>query len=888
VEFPPEPASTESLKTWASFYAAEMTAIRQGFEVTGDGLAAVRRRAGLVDQIVTGLYAGILSVPLPEPADFCLVALGGYGRQELFPHSDIDLLFLSHHKRTEESLRGPVATLARTLWDLGLRVGNTSRTLAECGELHRDNLEFNVALLDGRYLAGDAQMFAHLRHEVVPPVVARDRREFVQNLVAMTRQRYAKYGHTIFHLEPNLKEAPGGLRDFQVARWLTLIQELGNAGHWVRAEEKWPSETRAEAQQAVQFLSAARCFLHFRQGRDDNHLTYEFQQEGADLGLGLRVGQATLAAHWMRRYFRHARGIHRLLSQVLEEADSSRSSLYTLFLDWRSRLSNADFSVLRGRIFPRQTSPASSRPLLLLGLFERMARHGLELSREAERWVTTSLEAGALRQLDLSEAWPPLRQILLLPHAAKALRAMQQLELLPILFPALRAIDSLVIRDFYHRYTVDEHTFMAIQHLHDLGQKPARSAGAAADVEAESWEESFAEIFRELEQPELLFLAVLFHDVGKGLASSNHIQASLGAGEKVAGDLALAPQERATVYFLIANHLEMSATLQCRDIFDPETIRAFAEKVGTPERLKMLCLLTYADIKAVNPEALTPWKAEMLWRLFAATLNYLHRHLDDQRVQAAEAEKEPPALLSGLPPDATPQRMREFLEGLPRRYLATHSWEVIAQHGEMFRQLGQHPVQTRLRGQKRDWQLTVITRDRPFLFASITGSLTAWGMNILKADAFGNRAGVVVDTFRFADLHGTLELNPSEVERFQKFIEDVLQGSTSFEPLLAGRVNHRNRAPAKIKVPTYIGFDDHSSSHSTLLEVVAEDRPGLLYRVSAELARLGCNIEVALVNTEGERALDVFYLTVNGHKLGTAVKEGIRRRLEKVLLPSSL
>jgi [protein-PII] uridylyltransferase len=884
LEFPPNSATTESLKTWTNVYGAEMTTLRQAFQATGEGLTAIRRRAELVDRVITGLYADILSVPRHEPADFCLVAVGGYGRQELFPYSDVDLLFLSHSKRIEENQRGSVAALARTLWDLGLRVGNTSRTLAECGELHRDNLEFSVALLDSRYLAGDAQMFTLLRREIVPRLVRRDRQALVQDLLSITGQRYAKHGQTIFHLEPNLKEAPGGLRDFQVARWLTLIQGLEKTGQWIDAESRWSPETRAEAQQAWQFLSAARCLLHFRQGRDDNHLTYEFQQEVADLGLGLQLGRATPAAYWMRCYFRHARGIARLLSQVREEAESSRSSLYTLFLDWRSRLSNADFSVLRGRIFPRQTAPAAEW-LLVLGLFERVARHGLELSREAERWVAASLEAGALPRLDLAAVWLPLRQILLLPHAARALRAMHQLELLPRLFPAFRAIDSLVIRDFYHRYTVDEHTFMAIEHLHALRQRPARAPGPVAQTQNANWEDSFAEIFRELERPELLFLAVLFHDVGKGLASSHHIQAGLEAVEQITAELSLAAEDCATVNFLIANHLEMSATLQRRDIFDPETVGAFAEKAATPERLKMLCLLTYADVKAVNPQALTPWKAEMLWRLYAAALNHLHRHLDDQRLEGTEAGKESPSLLSVLPPGATPQRMMEFLEGLPKRYLATQSWEVIGRHFEMFRQLGQNPVQARLHGQKRDWCLTVITRDRPFLFASITGSLAAWGMNILKADAFANRAGVVVDTFRFVDLHGTLELNPSEVVRFQKFLEDVLQGAASFEPLLASRLNHRPTR-TKVEVPPYIGFDDHSSSHSTLLEVVAQDRPGLLYRVSTELARLNCNIEVALVNTEGEKAVDVFYLTVHGRKLGTALKEGIRHRLEKVLSSS--
>ena len=754
------------------------------------------------------------------------------------------------------------------------------------GELHRDNLEFNVSLLDGRYLAGDAQLFASLRREVVPHQVARDRQDFVQDLAAMTRQRYAKHGHTIFHLEPNIKEAPGGLRDYQIARWLTLILELEKSGHWVNAESNWPPDTRAEIQQALEFLGAARCFLHLSQGRDDNHLTYEFQQEVADLGLGLHVGRATPAADWMRGYFRHARGIHRLLSQILEQASSSRPSLYTLFRDRRSRLSNSDFAVLRGRIYPRQTSLASGGPLLLLALCELVARHRLELSREAERWVTASLEAGARPQFNLRESWPQVRQILILPQAASALRTMHQLGLLTTLFPALKAIDSLVVRDFYHRYTVDEHTFMTIQHLHDLEQSSARVPSGEDWATLESWEGPFAEIFRELERPELLFLSLLFHDVGKGLTSGSHVQGSLGVIERVAAELALAPEDRATVSFLIASHLEMSATLQRRDIFDPETIRAFAEKIESPERLKMLALLTYADIKAVNPEALTPWKAEMLWRLFAATLNYLQRNLDDERVQAMDAKKAPPALPSALPPNATPERIMEFLEGLPKRYLATHSWDVIALHFEMFRQLEQNPVQIRLHGRKRDWELTVITRDRPLLFASLTGSLAAWGMNILKADAFGNKAGVVVDTFRFTDLHGTLELNPSEVDRFRQFLEDVLKGSTSFDSLLAGRVTHRVGTHAKVRIPTYVGFDDHSSSHSTLLELVTQDRPGLLYRVGTQLAHLGCHIEVALVNTEGQKAVDVFYLTSHGHKLGTAQKEGIRHRLEKVLSAS--
>lgn len=885
----PVSAKPNSPSSLAAFYAGEFANIRQRFEMTRDGRAAAGEGSALVDALLEQLYGVGFSPQLSGTEKFCLVALGGYGRRELFPYSDVDLLFLSADGRTLLSQRETLAAISRTLWDLKLRVGCTARTLAECGQLQRDNLEFSIALLDARYLAGDTEVFARLRDRAIPRLVARARQDLVQDLVEMTRHRHAKYGNTIFHLEPNLKETPGGLRDYQVARWLTLISQLEKQPSWAAPEDLWPASLGSESRRALSYLSAARCFLHYLQGRDDNHLSYELQDRAAAFGIGHAPGQEVAAADWMRQYFRHARAIHRLTSGLLDDATPARSSLYAIVQDWRSRLSNSDFSVVRGRIFPRHPDAVLNDPSLLLRLFELVARHGLHPSREAERWVDESLPRIAAIGPRLPGLWHHFRQILLLPHAAEALRAMHRLGLLVPLFPEFRAIDSLVVRDFYHRYTVDEHSLMAIQTLEALRTLPAPPAAVAAPRSGPgdstgAWEAKFAEMLAELEQPELLFLALLFHDVGKGMPGSSHIEGSLEALEAILERLDLAPEDRDTVRFLVAQHLEMSATLQRRDVFDPETVRNFAEQVGTLERLKMLCLLTYADIKAVNPEALTPWKAEMLWQLAVAAANYLTRSVDEERVHftpagLAQVER----ILPLLSPPATEQELSAFLEGFPRRYLAAHSPEEIARHFELARQLDQNPVWVSLRHRDRLFELTVLTADRPLLFASITGTLAAWGMNIVKADAFGNSSGTILDTFRFADLFRTLELNPSEIDRFTKSVAAVLRGEVNLQDLMKARVNPRRLPRSKVKVETEIRFDESSSTHSTLLELITQDRPGLLYRVSSALAELGCNIAVALIDTEGHKVIDVFYLTCGGAKLDLAKQKEIRRALVEQL-----
>jgi len=839
----------------------ESVRIQREFETTGDGRACVAQRTRMVEDILLRLWHDFISLEESRPANFTLVATGGFGRGWLFPFSDIDLLFLFNDREAEQTFRDPVRRFSQELWDLRLKLSPGSRTLAECERYEPNNTEFTISLLDSRYLAGDRDLFRKLHDKVIPKLVMKESKVLLQGLAEVTRERHAKHGMTLYHLEPKLNVAPGGLRDCNVAAWLGLISAIDKLHDWPQASSFRPP-VRRQLDAALDFLMSARCFLHFRHGRDDNTLSWEAQDAAAARKIGVPDIEELSAADWMRIYFGHGRVVQRTVTQLLEEIPEAWSSLYRQVQSWRSRLTTPDFSVVDGLIFLQQPS-ALQDPEVLLRLFHFMAHHGLKLSATTEYRIEQALPAMALTPPRGAELWLYLQETLLQPHAADALRAMHSLRLLTLLLPELKLIDSLVVRDFYHRFTVDEHSFLAIESLHRLKQSQSE------------WDKRYSELLGELEDPELLYLALLLHDTGKGVQDDNHVRASLDIANRAMDRLDVDPKERAEVSFLIANHLELSATLR-RDIFDPATVASFAEKMGTPERLKMLTLLTYADIKAVNPEALTPWKAENVWQLYMAAENYLNRSAD-QRVHT-EINDEKLARLRSLAPVAG-HKFKAFLEGFPQRYLLVHPADEVTQHMHMAEELGENPVLVDLKRGRHWYDLTLVTKDRPFLFATLSGVLAAWGMNIVKANAFSNAARTVVDTIHFTDRFRTLELNLSEWARFKNSVISVMLGEADLEKMLQDRQRSEKSAIPKVKVETKIEFDDVSSETTTLVQVIAQDRPRLLHRIASCLSEQECNIEIALIDTEGQMAIDTFYLTSDAKKLSGAHQKQVETAL---------
>ena len=473
-----------------------------------------------------------------------------------------------------------------------MRVSHSVRTPAECAELHDKNIELNVSLLDQRFLTGDRVLYARLL-ERLPRFIHGQRDSLVRNLSKLTRERHEKYASTFYHLEPNIKETPGGFRDLQLIAMAgpdppgdPAAAGDGRAGRRTgrgaplsdspALPPALPVRTR---RQPVHF----RCAGIARRGRRRRHDAHLFPARARHLPAGdpdpgneRKPGQAISSRS-------SATGAH-----------GSRTPISP------SRGNGSHFR------YPQQLD---ADPWLLLRLFQFVGRHGIRLSHEAEERIAARLPKVAEYFSESRPLWPALKEMLALPHAAMALRAMHETGALRALLPEFEKIECLVIRDFYHRYTVDEHTLVTIQTLEDL-----RSA------EPGSIRKRYADLLAELNDTSTLYFALVFHDVGKGVPGAGHVDGSLRLAEFAMSRIQMPPAERETVLFLIRGHLEMSEVMQSRDIYDPATAQYMAQSTGTVERLKQLTLLTYADISAVNPAAMTPWRAEHLSQLYIAHL----------------------------------------------------------------------------------------------------------------------------------------------------------------------------------------------------------------------------------------------------------------------------
>lgn len=766
----------------------------------------------------------------PGTPRIAVAAVGGYGRRELFPRSDVDILLLVENEYDLGASKEAVSVFLRVLWDSDLRVSHSVRTVAECCRLHDDNIELHISLLDLRFLCGDHDVFIALSGRL-PDIYRRQASALIRRLTELARHRHSKFNNTIYHLEPNIKEAPGGIRDIHLLRWLAALLPPDSA---IVASLREPEA-------AEQFLYGLRCFLHMQAGRDNNLLSFELQDRAAEFLPPQPLAPET----WMRLYFQNARRLFQLSLRALEYADAHNPSLSRQFGEWRSRLSTRDFTISRERVFLRNAGETLASAESLLALFAFVARHGVRLSWDTQKRLKSEFEPLERLFCDHPLPWPLWRDLLSRPHTALALDEMQQTGLLAAAIPEWHSIDSLVVRDFYHRYTVDEHTMVAIQAIDDLLAGKARTPAR------------FHEFTFEGDDQAIVRLALLLHDIGKGTSPGDHVRGSLHAARQFMERVHVPHSVAEAVTFLIEHHLDLSLIMNTRDLEDPATARLLTEQVGTQEALQRLVLLTYADITAVNPSAMTPWRIEQLWRVYSAGMEQLTRELATDRIHHRPT---PPHRSNAS------DKLAAFLEGLPTRYLRTHTREQIEHHCTLEQQSRREGVAVEISRESGAYAMTVLARDEAWLFASLCGALAGFGMNIVKAEAASNAAGVAIDLIRFTDPMRTLELNPGEVNRLASTVESVVKGCVRAVELL----KRRRRVPRPSRASTLkpaLRFNNEASDGSTLIEFSGEDRPGLLYHLASAISACGCNIEIVMVDTQAHRALDVFYVTRNGAKL---------------------
>ena len=808
---------------------AEIQHIRDRFFAEPRSYRAELELCDLMDSVLLDAWNGVA-----QTGDCAVIAVGGYGRRTLHPGSDLDLL-IYFDTEIEESL---VNKLLMPLWELPFRVGHQVHQAADFEHFEPDLVESYTAFLDARLLFGNSAPAASFRRDRLDPLLRRSHRRFLLALIDLKSMRYGRFNGTVFQLEPDLKNSPGGLRDYHWIRWIS----------WLGSEQ---SEQALDVD--VGLLHIIRNYLHFLSGRDQNVLSYRYQERIA-AELGYRDSDRGEAAeNFMRDYFLSAQRIANR-SSVLE----SRVLGSPRRLDVIRDLDDAD---------------------AVIDVFAEAHRNKLEIDPEVLSGIGDRVRALGPEAFVRGEQGRKILALMRDPKGIyKLLHSMHAVGVLGSVFPEFEDIRCRVIRDYFHKYTVDEHSLIAIRNIEEL-----RETSHAPNARR-----SLSSLLGEIDRPELLLLALLLHDIGKSShqTEGDHVRSSVERIDGVLERLGLGDMEAGRVRSVIANHLEMSKVMLRRDLEDPDVIAAFADRVGTAQDLRMLCLLTYADMKAVSPEVLTPWKEELLWQLYVDAYDHLkHGFADDRFVNSDDLTSELKSIQQLLPAEVDPESLSTFLDGFPRQYLRNTPADRVAGYYKQYARLTPDvPTVMHWADDGELSEVLVMTEDRPQLFSRITGTLSAFGLNIVRAQAFANSRGIVFDLIAFEDPDRMLERNPTERVRLEETLAGAIAGSIDTGHLLSRKSTSVVFSEKKLELDPKVRFDE-GSTKSTILEIVAPDDIGLLYNISRVLADHGCDIEVALVATEGSRAIDVFYLSRHGERLSDDLKCALDSALLEALKP---
>jgi [protein-PII] uridylyltransferase len=855
--------------------------IRRRFEATGDGAIVIREQCFLMDQLVRALFDLVTEkiYPLPNPTKgerLAIVAVGGYGRGELAPFSDIDLLFLLPYKQTPHTEQ-VVEYLLYLLWDLGLKIGQSTRSVDECLRQAKSDLTIRTGLLEARYLWGEQALFNELKRRFDSEIVRGTAAQFVEAKLAERDARHKRVGDSRYQLEPNVKEGKGGLRDLHTLFWIAkYIFRTDDAGKLVDLGVLSAEESQ-RFDRAQNFLWTVRCHLHYLADRAEERLTFDLQSE-----IGRRMGYTDHAGsrgveRFMKHYFLVAKDVGdltRIFCAVLEADQQHKRRLS--WVRWGSARRTLDGFVVDGQ---RLTIPSEDLfkkdPVALLRLFYAAQRHELDIHPRALRAASQSLRLINQQLRDDPEANRLFLEILTSRKDPEtALRRMNEAGVLGRFIPDFGRVVAQMQYDMYHVYTVDEHTLFAIGILHK--------------IETGLLEEELplaTQLVETIVSRRALYLAVLLHDIAKGRGGDHSVigeQIALKLGPR----LGLSVEETETVAWLVRWHLLMSGTAFKLDIGDQQTIRGFVERVQSPERLKLLLALTVADIRAVGPKVWNGWKAALLRELYQRAIEVISGGLIEEgwgsRVATAQA-----AARRQLP-DFSETEFATFVgRGYPFYWLSFDP-ETHARHARLMREAEASgtplTVEKRIDTQRAVTEVTLYTADHPGLFSRIAGALAVSGANIVDARIMTMSNGMALDTFWVQDSAGGPFDRPDKLAKLAVTFENVLTGDLKPHSVLARPPAFPSRTWVFTVAPRVLVDNKASASH-TVVEVNGRDRPGLLFELTRALTGLNLQVSSAKISTYGEKVVDVFYVkNLFGHKIEHPAKLAeIRKTLEAVL-----
>jgi [protein-PII] uridylyltransferase len=820
------------------------------------GHAIVQSYTAVMDHLLTTLFAAASAAYAERYSRLnqrCVVmAQGGYGRGELNPCSDIDLLFLYEHKR-DPYIENVAERMLYALWDTKLDVGHALRNLRECVRMAAQDLKVKTSLLDVRFLCGDAALYREFAAVMERDVVARGADRFFKEKLAETADRHRRYGDSVYLLEPHLKEGEGGLRDLHTALWLARVKFKTNAIAELVRKSVITEREEFELEAARDFLWRVRNSLHFRSGQHQDQLTFEYQERvAADLGFR---DSATLKGveQFMRTYYLHAATINRFGDEIIERC-LERPKPYRLLGRFNRREIRPGVTISYEVLSIAGVALLQEDPTNLIRLFADAQRHDVTISNGTKRLLRANLQVmddAARRDPNMVAAF---FEVLRGKHKVyETLLDMHRVGVLGAFLPEFGHLLCMVLHDVYHTYTVDEHSLMGVREFEKL--RAGTHQGIAPLL---------TQVMREIDRVEILFLAMILHDIGKG-HGSKHSERGAGMIDAIAARLQLNTDDARQLTFLVAQHLTMSHLAQRRDIHDQRLLIDFATRVETLDNLKKLYLLTFADMRAVGPKIWNNWHDMLLSELYLGTLDIFEREAFVQEAHAARVDRVKQRVAEAARTHVDAATLDTFLAQMPDRYFLGTTEDTIVRHLQLVRVRDGEAFVTEVRHfpERAFSEFTVIADDRPGLFAMLTGVLLAHGMNILTASINTSSSGMALDIFRLS--HGDQAEAVQREERWSRIVTSlgrVLANELDVEQLVAA--SHRETILTKKFVPrvaTEIEVDNDVSDHFTVLDVYTHDRVGLLFAIATTLFHLGLSIHIAKITTNVDQVLDVFYVT---------------------------